>query len=614
MLDATLSLTSSAGTRRVSLASYIDADAEERAHAQEYAWIKGLRNLPVDGASFRERFTARGDSLWWFSEVYLHKSRVVLEMHRALAGLTALLETERPASMVIEDGSIVLRHIASQLLPFKKVAGSVPVEASTWDGRLRAMDLRARRLNILARISPDRFRRPPRRPSPLVAAFVHRAFWTSGGEDGAAETYIGPVLRELEARTGPGGVHYVGVGPSTHFRAHRVWKLGRSTDAIVPVERYAPRATLANSREIWRQRGHHLVMMERSPALREWAMIGGIDTWPVVRELLAGIAWLQWPWSVRSMDEAGAALEALQPGAAVTYAEAGGWGRALILEARRRAIPTAGLQHGFIYRHWLNYLHEPDEMPDDERTGFPRPTRTLLFDAHAAEHLRTRGRFPQGSLVVTGSPGLDALVATVRQLAPNAVADLRRRLGVTGDIVLVTTKEREARPHLPALVDAAARLPGVTLVIKPHPAESALVYEAVTRSRGAVKVVDPGEPLAPLLASARAVVTVNSTVALDAGALGIPALAIGLPNNLSPFVEAGALAGSSGETDLAAALQRILYDEGFRQQLAERRALILGQGAQGAMTSDGDAALRAADTIRRLASGRAMQGRAETDR
>ena len=33
-----------------------------------------------------------------------------------------------------------------------------------------------------------------------------------------------------------------------------------------------------------------------------------------------------------------------------------------MLEARRRGIPTAGLQHGFIYRHWLNYLHEPDEM------------------------------------------------------------------------------------------------------------------------------------------------------------------------------------------------------------------------------------------------------------
>ena len=70
------------------------------------------------------------------------------------------------------------------------------------------------------------------------------------------------------------------------------------------------------------------------------------------------------------MDEAGAALDALDPAAALTYAEAGGWGRAIVLECRRRGIPSAGLQHGFIYRHWLNYLHEPDEMiPDPDHAG-----------------------------------------------------------------------------------------------------------------------------------------------------------------------------------------------------------------------------------------------------
>ena len=35
------------------------------------------------------------------------------------------------------------------------------------------------------------------------------------------------------------------------------------------------------------------------------------------------------------MDEAGAALDTLGPAVALTYAEAGGWGRALTLEARR---------------------------------------------------------------------------------------------------------------------------------------------------------------------------------------------------------------------------------------------------------------------------------------
>ena len=50
--------------------------------------------------------------------------------------------------------------------------------------------------------------------------------------------------------------------------------------------------------------------------------------------------------------------------------------------------------------------------------------------------------------------------------------------------------------------------------------------------------------LAALLAVARGVVTVNSTVAIDAMVLGVPALVVDLPNNLSPFVEAGVMLGA----------------------------------------------------------------------
>ena len=598
MLDAQLSIVTAAGMRTVSLADYITADAEEHAHRSAHAWIKRLRHLGVDGTPFRERFTARGDSLWWFSEVYLHKTRAILDVHRALAGLDALVDRERPSTITLIDPSAVLQHVASQLLARRRVAGAAPLEARAWESRLRSLELRARRLNFMAGIAPDRFRRVPRRRPPAVAAFIHRAFWKTGGDDGSAETYIGPVLHELESRMGTGSVHYVGVGPATHFRAHRPWRLGAAASAVVPVERYAPRRALAESRHVWRERDDHLAAMERSTALRDWAVIGAVDCWPLVREQLAGIAWLQWPWSVRSMDEAAAALDTLEPRVAVTYAEAGGWGRALILEARRRGIPTAGLQHGFIYRHWLNYLHEPDEMAD-AGTGFPRPTRTLLFDDYAANHLRSAGRFPESSLLVTGSPRLDALVQSARHLAPDALDDVRRRTGASGHILLVTTKEREARAWLPALLDAAATLPDVTVLIKPHPAEHAQVYAAVTRDRGAVRVVEAAEPLAPLLAVARAVVTVNSTVALDAGVLGVPALSIGLPNNLSPFVDAGAIAGSAAATELPGLLRGILYDERFRQQLAERRALVLGQPA---LSSDGRAAERTAAAIEALAA------------
>ena len=149
---------------------------------------------------------------------------------------------------------------------------------------------------------------------------------------------------------------------------------------------------------LWRERHELRRALWRSDDLRAAAQIAGCDCWPIIRNELAGVALLQWPWSARAMDEAGAALDALGPSAALTYAEAGGWGRAIVLECRRRGIPTAGLQHGFIHRHWLNYLHEPDEMAADPDhpadAGFPHPSVTLLFDAYAARHLSQEGHFP----------------------------------------------------------------------------------------------------------------------------------------------------------------------------------------------------------------------------
>ena len=279
------------------------------------------------------------------------------------------------------------------------------------------------------------------------------------------------------------------------------------------------------------------------------------------------------------MDEAGAALDALQPAAAVTYAEAGGWGRALALEARRRRIPLAGLQHGFIYRHWLNYLHEPDEMQPLRGTspdrGFPRPALTLLFDEYAADHLIRAGRFPREALAVTGSPKLDLLAGAFHTLTDADIGAARTAAGADGRaLVVLVTKFTEARSVLPGLLDAMASIPAAQLAIKTHPAETPEPYEALAQGRENVRVLPASAPLAPLLRAAQAVVTVNSTVALDAMSLGIPALSIGLPNNLTPFVEARAIAGAAAAGEIGPALQRLLYDDVFRQQFCSTSAKV----------------------------------------
>jgi hypothetical protein len=428
-----------------------------------------------------------------------------------------------------------------------------------------------------------------------IAAFVHRAFWRADSGDGSAEAYIGPVLEALEQRVGRDGVTYVGVGPRANFRARHWWDplVGSGPGSAPPIELFAPLDRLEPSRRVWRARRDNIRALTRSADIRQHAVIDGCDAWPLVRHELAAVALLQWPWSARVRDEAEAALDVLAPRAVLTYAEAGGWGRALVLASRARGIPSIGIQHGFIYRHWLNYLHEPDELlPDPGHpadSGFPHPSATLVFDRYAAQHLAEAGRIPRDAIAVTGSPRLD---------------DLVRAFGTSGEgdtpaaargrhVVLLATKHREARRVLGALVDAIGRIDGAHLVIKTHPAETPEVYGAAVAGSPHVTVLPASAPLAPLLRACRVVATVNSTVALDAAVLDVPALVLGLPNNLSPFVAAGAMAGAA-HGEIETMLRRILYDEEFRRQLKVSRSAFLERFGIG---SDGTAAARAAQVI-----------------
>lgn len=597
-----LEIDAGAGPRRIELSTYLDAAADERAHEHAYEWIKALRHLRVDGQPFRRRWTFRGDSLWWFAELYLHKTQSVLHLHRTILAFQAMLDRERPLTVRCRDrkwGWLVRR-----LADLRGVRYDGPSREAAPSTETMKLAARARALHVAARASRLRTGRPT--PSHRrVAAFVHKAFWRAEAPDAAAESYIGPVLVALERQVSGAEMTYVAIGPRTNFRARRWWSPLRPAPdgAAIPIERFVPLPGLAPSLAIWRARHSIRRALWESPEIRSHARILGCDCWPVIRRELSGIALLQFPWSTRVMDEAAAALDALRPRVAVTYAEAGGWGRALALECRRRGIPLVGLQHGFIYRHWLNYRHEPDEMSPDpgnpSDAGFPRPALTLLYDAFAAQHLASAGHFPDSSLKVTGSPRLDALVEGVRAIDSKTRTTIRQAGGASaGDrLVLVATKEREAAGVLPAFVEAVRGLPHVRVMIKPHPAETPGVYGRAIAGADSVHVLAPDADLASLLAAVDAVVTVNSTVAIDALAVGVPSLVLGLAGNLTPFVEAGVMANGGATTaEMRAALSRLLYDEEFRRRL-------LSTAARGAAPapSAGGAAERSAAAILALA-------------
>ena len=88
-------------------------------------------------------------------------------------------------------------------------------------------------------------------------------------------------------------------------------------------------------------------------------------------------------------------------------------------------------------------------------------------------------------------------------------------------------------------------MPDIRLVVKPHPAEGAQPYLPAGQGVDNVVLAPPSAGIGQLTAVASALVTANSTAAIEAMPLGVPTLVVALPNNLSPFVEAGAMAGAA---------------------------------------------------------------------
>jgi hypothetical protein len=596
------------GVRRVRLGDYLDAARAEQADRDANAWVKSLRGVPVEGIPFRERFTHRGDSLWWFAELYLHKMQVANHVFRTLLALDALVERERPSHMGADATSPHVRLLARRVAEREGLAwiGGGRTFAPAW---LEHLGIAWRAHLFMAARAWARATTPAAPPArrAAVVAFVHAAFWR-----GHEEQYVGPVLRELEAALPAGDVALVGLGPETSYKA-RAWHhrlSGRRRKEHAPrtmVESFASPAQMEPSRGVWRRRRAVFAALAGSEGLRRAAVIRGCDAWPLIEPALMGVAYLQFPWSAQVMDELGAALDALGPAAVVTYAEAGGWGRALVLEARRRAVASAGLQHGFIYRHWLNYLHEPDETaPAPGNTadaGFPFPTLTLLYDDFAAAHLRSAGRFPPAALAVTGSARLDALVRRAGLLTVDDMERTRRAIGAEAgqSVVVVAAKFTQVSRVFAQLVRETADLPGVRLVVKPHPAETAAPYLVAAQGARHVAVAPAGAGLAELTRVARLLVTVNSTAAIEAMVLGVPSLVLAMPNNLTPFVEAGAMSGVYDGDPIGPALRALLADEAGRARLLRQSAAFMERYR---VRSDGHAARRAAEAIVRLATGR----------
>jgi hypothetical protein len=607
-------VSSALGVRSIpheTLAEALGAECDFAVDEAVIAWMKELGRKRIGaGDSFRTRFRLGPLVLWWWAEIYLYHETPLRLLVRDVEALARLAEGRKPDRIVLVRPVRRLEAAARSLVADVEVIGG-EVEGPPYWWRTTVLH-GADFLKMVGTGLKSILRSPPARAGtdghPRVLFLTHASMWRRrrdpiSGEDELAEIYFDRTLPAVRKRASASAVAF---GPPVPFRQRRfgAWLLDLlelATDAhpYRSVRAYfSPKLGLALSvdfrkcRELCRE-------LLRTEGLDGALSHRGVSLGPKAHACLRDTFLRQFPWAIRSYREVEAVLEAEKPEVMVLYAESSGLGRAAVRAAREHGVASVALQHGIMYPQYFSHEHAPDEVRGDRAESVPIPDRTAVFGDLAKEILVRRGSYPEGAVVVTGSPKFDALVKAASGYDRNAI---REAVSIPRDarLLVLATRWSAVRPVFAELASAVARLEGVFLLVKPHQAESPAPYDQVLErlSSPRTRVLPAAANLVELLFASDGLITVDSLASSEALVLGRPVLVVNLPSNLGSLVEAGVALGVHRGESIEEGLRALLFDEETGRALEDRRRRYIREFASGA---DGGSTERIVELI--LSSG-----------
>jgi len=262
--------------------------------------------------------------------------------------------------------------------------------------------------------------------------------------------------------------------------------------------------------------------------------------------------------------------------------------RNMTAEARRRGLPSLA-----VLDYWSNYRRRfgpPPQWPD----------RIAVMDDRAREEMVACG-FDAERIMVTGQPALDEVRGWRGASAAAVRADLRRRVGVRSDDIMVlyasspvgisvAAGEPASDPGyntfsvLTLLIESLEELAGemagrLTLVVRPHPREDGVAFERF-RDRSVTVLIEAGGHGRDWLLAADVVSGMTSMLLVEACHLGKPTVSVqpglrssdSLPTNRSELS-----LPVYRQEELLPTLRRVLLDSSERMRIAERLAAIQQQ-------------------------------------
>lgn len=208
---------------------------------------------------------------------------------------------------------------------------------------------------------------------------------------------------------------------------------------------------------------------------------------------------------------------------------------ALILACKNNGIKTIGIQHGIIYPKAPSYVHDIFKT-NDIPLGMPLPDHTLLFGDYAKKLLTKIGYYPEEKYLVFGNPEFFSREQILSNLSSKQICD-KYSIPKDKKIILFATGKMQQYYNFygklnydeqvwQKLLEKFGSNNEYYLILKPHPDENIDIYKKILSKHNVENVQIINDNLFELISISSLVISIISTVIIDALCLKKPVLKI----------------------------------------------------------------------------------------
>lgn len=244
-----------------------------------------------------------------------------------------------------------------------------------------------------------------------------------------------------------------------------------------------------------------------------------------------------------------------------------GTSRFLVFGAKLSNVPSLALQHGVIHPMHISYSYSKDDLySKDKELECYLADKTAVYGRKFKELLINNGRYSAEHIAVTGQPRTDILF---EQRKTYLKKEMFNKLGINFNKKLVVFASQplknlsESRLTLQAITSCLKNFRNLALVIKLHPNDNKDFYVSVLRDMKFKALVTKEIDLYELLYSSDLLLSVSSTVMLEALMMDKPVIQVNLVENYDFFgrLRGKAFLHAKNELELKDAIAKSLYSQ-----------------------------------------------------